>query len=183
MIQYFNVLPEPFADSLYQLGIDILEGRSKEKFNFWTNKTWNPGIVEESAPVICFNLDGDRLNLIQSILEEKNIYDPQTDLPLTEAGGAMIYLWTKGSYIPSHNDGSYSKAITIYLNRDWLFNDGGMFNWYEESQNEWKAVLPSFNMGMLNNTLQLHGTSMVTSRDKTRVTLQVFYRLKEEKVK
>jgi hypothetical protein len=182
MIQYFNILPENFAKSLYQLGADVLEGKCQEKFKFWTNKMWDPDIVEESAPVVCFNLDGDRLNMVQSILEAKGVYNPETDLPLQEAGGAMIYLWTKGSYIPVHSDGTYAKAMTIYLNEDWSFNDGGMFNWYEQSQNEWKAVLPSFNMGMLNDTLQLHGTSMVTSRDKTRITLQVFYRLKKEKV-
>jgi hypothetical protein len=182
MIQYFNILPENFADSLYQLGLDIASQKCNEKFQIHTNWSWDPGIVEESAPVICIKLDGERLQMVQSILEAKGVYDPETDLPLQEAGGAMIYLWTNGSYIPSHSDGVYAKAITIYLNRDWSFNDGGMFNWYEESQNEWKSVLPSFNMGMLNDTLQLHGTSAVTTKNKMRITLQVFYRLKKEKV-
>jgi hypothetical protein len=182
MIQYFNVLPENFADSLYQLGTDVLEGRCEERFKFWTNRMWDLEIVEESAPVICFSLEGNRLDTIQSILEEKGVYNPETDLPLQEAGGAMIYLWTNGSYIPSHSDGIYSKGVTIYLNRDWSFNDGGMFNWYEKSENEWKSVLPSFNMAMLNDKLQLHGTSAVTTRNKVRITLQVFYRSRKIKV-
>jgi hypothetical protein len=179
MIQFFNVLPENFADSLYQLGEDVLKGKCDEKFKFWTNKMWSSDIVEESAPVICFNLEGDRLNMVQSILEEKGIYNPKTDLPLQKNNGASIYIWTNGSYIPSHNDGIYSKGITIYLNRDWSFNDGGMFNWYEKSQNEWKAVLPSFNMAMLNDKLQLHGTSAVTTKNKARITLQIFYESKK----
>ena len=180
MIQYKSFLPKAFAEKLYSLGTNVLYGTTNEKFNILTNKSWDENLVLNSAPVICINLDGDRLNMVQSILEEKGIYNQDKDYSLSETGSAMVYLWTKGSYIPVHNDGSYSKAATIYLNKEWSYNDGGMFNWYNKDEEKWNAVLPSFNLCLLNDKLQLHGTSPVTSENNVRITLQIFIELKKD---
>jgi hypothetical protein len=167
MIKYNNFLPLDFAKELHELAINVISGKSNEKFFFWTNKSWPEYIVKESSEVICINLDENRFNKIKEILSKNNLNIKN----FNDGDFAMIYIWNKNSYIPYHNDGDTRKAITVYLNEDWEFNDGGLFLWQNKSK--WEVVLPEYNVCILNDEDDIHATTPVTS-NKPRITLQVF---------
>lgn len=173
MKEYSNFLPEDLADKLYNIGDDIMRGKYPEKINVWTNYLWDKTIIEDSSVVICIRVPETFLEDIQNSLIEKNIFDPSTDVSLTESRSAMLYVWTKNSYIPVHADGIYSKAVTVYLGRNWKYNDGGLFNWQDKHDENWKTITPTFNKAVVNDLGYLHGTTPVKS-DNFRITLQIF---------
>jgi Rps23 Pro-64 3,4-dihydroxylase Tpa1-like proline 4-hydroxylase len=61
----------------------------------------------------------------------------------------------------------------VYLNETWQYNDGGMFNWLNPENNEWKNIEPTFNKAVVNDSGYSHGITPVKS-SSNRITLQVF---------
>ena len=167
-----SFLPVDLAKQYYNFGLDVVTGKSGLN-HVWTNQTWNRDIVRDSAMVVCIKLPDELLQELQDILQSKMCFDPNTDEPLTSSKSAMIYVWSKNSYIPVHADGVYSKAVTVYLNDSWEYNDGGMFNWFDEKSQEWKNITPTFNKAVVNDSGYLHGITPVKSSGN-RITLQVF---------
>lgn len=167
-----NFLPEDLAKQYYNFGLDVVTGKSESNY-VWTNQAWNKNIVKDSSIVICIKLPDKFLQELQDILQLKSHFDPTIDEPLTSSKSAMVYVWSKNSYIPVHADGTYSKAITVYLNNSWEYNDGGMFNWFDEKSQEWKNITPTFNKAVINDSGYLHGITPVKS-SSNRITLQIF---------
>ena len=167
-----SFLPVNLAREYFAYGRDVVTGKSGSNY-VWTNQAWDKRIVNDSSIVICIRLPDHFLKDLQSILEEKNIFDKNRDLPLSVSQSAMIYVWSKNSYIPVHNDGAYNRAVTVYLNESWEYNDGGMFNWFDPSVQEWKNIEPTFNRAVINDSGYLHGITPVKS-STNRITLQVF---------
>jgi Rps23 Pro-64 3,4-dihydroxylase Tpa1-like proline 4-hydroxylase len=177
MKQYKSVLTEDFATFLYNFADDTVRSKRKDPVSFYLNKAWDDYIVHDSAPVICIRIPQELVDQFNVQMEQQGIINLQED-NLPSYGQVMLYVWTKNSYIAEHSD-SHGKAITIYLNKEWKYNDGGMFNWFDEESQEWKSVLPSFNLAIVNNSKTLHGTSPVKADDKFRITLQCFVTKKE----
>lgn len=172
MKEFKDFLPEDLAKRYYNFGLGVVSGKSG--FNHvWTNQAWHESIVRDSAVVVCIKLPDEFLEELQSILEEKMIFDKNRDLPLMSSKSAMVYVWSKNSYIPSHSDANYSRAVTVYLNESWEYNDGGMFNWFDPESKEWKNIEPRFNRAVVNDSGYLHGITPVKSSNN-RITLQVF---------
>lgn len=172
MKEIINFLPENLAKQYYNFGLDVVAGKSGLN-NVWTNQAWNKDIVKDSSVVICIKLPDEFLQELQDILESQKCFDSNVDEPLILSKSAMIYVWSKNSYIPVHADAVYSKAITVYLNSSWEYNDGGMFNWFDEKLQEWKNITPTFNKAVVNDLGYLHGITPVKS-STNRITLQVF---------
>ena len=172
MKEFRDFLPIDLAKRYYKFGQDVVSGRSGLN-SVWTNQAWDKKIVEDSSVVVCIRLPDELLEELQSILEDKAIFDKNRDMPLTRSRSAMIYVWSKNSYIPVHADAVYSKAITVYLNSSWEYNDGGMFNWFDEKLQEWKNITPTFNKAVVNDLGYLHGITPVKS-STNRITLQIF---------
>jgi hypothetical protein len=172
MKEYKDFLPVEIAKTYYKFGLDVVSGRSGSN-HVWTNQAWHETIVKDSAIVICIKLPDHFLEDLQGILESKQIFDKNRDLPLVESKSAMVYVWSKNSYIPVHSDDIYSRAVTVYLNESWEYNDGGMFNWYDEKSQEWKNIEPRFNVAVVNDSGYSHGITPVKSSNN-RITLQVF---------
>jgi Rps23 Pro-64 3,4-dihydroxylase Tpa1-like proline 4-hydroxylase len=173
MKYYDNFLPENLAEELYNLGNNVMFGKHNEKVHFWTNYRWDQSIIKDSAAVICIQLPEHFLSIIDDILIKKQLLNEELDVTLTKGSSASINVWTKNSYIPTHKDGTHRKAITIYLTKDWNYNDGGLFNWKDKNIKEWYTVTPLFNRAVLNDDNHTHGTTPVTS-DRFRITLQIF---------
>lgn len=172
MKEFKDFLPVELAQKYYNFGLDVVSGRSG--FNrVWTNQAWQENIVKDSAVVVCIALPEILLYELQAILEEKGIFDKNMHKPINISKSAMVYVWSKNSYIPMHDDDIYSKAITVYLNENWSYNDGGMFNWYDPNSKEWKNIEPSFNKAVVNDSGYSHGITPVKS-SHSRITLQVF---------
>jgi len=172
MKEFFDFLPIELAKKYYNFGLDVVTGRSQAN-HVWTNQAWQEAIVKDSSVVVCVRVPDDFLEEIQKILESKNLFDPSLDMPLINSKSAMVYIWSKDSYIPMHSDSIYSKAVTVYLNEFWEYNDGGMFNWFDSEDNQWKNIEPTFNKAVVNNSGYLHGITPVKSSNN-RITLQVF---------
>jgi hypothetical protein len=172
MKEFFDFLPIELAKKYYNFGLDVVSGRSSTS-HVWTNQAWNKDIVEDSSVVVCIRLPDEMLNELQLILENKLIFDKSRDMPITSSKSAMVYVWSKNSYIPAHSDGIYNRAVTVYLNENWEYNDGGMFNWFDPSSQEWKNIEPRFNRAVVNDSGYLHGITPVKSSNN-RITLQVF---------
>lgn len=172
MKAFENFLPIELAKTYYSFGLDVISGKSGSNY-VWTNQAWDQGIVKDSSVVVCIKLPDEFLNELQLILEKKLLFNKDTDIPIINSKSAMIYVWSKDSYIPVHSDGIYNKAVTVYLNETWEYNEGGMFNWYDPNIKEWKNIEPTFNKAVVNDSGYLHGITPVKS-SKNRITLQVF---------
>ena len=172
MKKFENFLPVDLAKKYYNFGLDVVSGKSESNY-VWTNQAWDKSIIKDSATVVCVRLPDEFLQEVQDILESNGCFDEKKDIPLTSSRSAMIYVWTKNSYIPVHADKVYSKAVTVYLNSSWEYNDGGMFNWFDEQLQEWQNISPVFNRAVLNDSGYLHGTTPVKSSNN-RITLQIF---------
>lgn len=170
---YKNVLSPEFAKKLYTFATDIVSGKHyQEDLAVWTNFAWDKQIVKDSAPVLCIRIPKTTSKKLEEELQRSGIFDPQTDKPLYEH--ALIYVWFKNSYIPCHEDGHASKAVTIYLNENWDYNEGGLFQWLDSETNEWKIIFPNFNTAVVNNSGLPHGITPVKSDTQFRVTVQTF---------
>ena len=172
MKEFRDFLPIDLAHRYYKFGSDVVSGRSGLN-SVWTNQAWDKGIVEDSSVVVCIRLPDEFLPELQSVLEDRLIFDKNRDMPLTTSRSAMVYVWSRDSYIPVHSDGIYSRAVTVYLNENWEYNDGGMFNWFDPASEEWKNIEPRFNRAVVNDSGYLHGITPVKS-SSNRITLQVF---------
>lgn len=172
MKEFKDFLPVELAKRYYDFGLDVVSGKSGLN-QVWTNQAWQENIVKDSAVVICIKLPEDFLEELQAVLEEKDIFEVGRHLPLVISKSAMVYVWSKDSYIPVHTDATYSKAVTVYLNESWEYNDGGMFNWFDPSTKEWKNIEPRFNRAVVNDSGYSHGITPVKSSNN-RITLQVF---------
>lgn len=162
------------ANEIYDIGFSVAVNKyAGEKLRVWTNTAWQKEIVKDSSLVLCMQMPNIIALKVQKELEAMQEFDPKKHKQLIDTGGSLIYLWGKDSYIASHTDYAYSKAITVYLNKDWSYNDGGLFNWKDENNNKWNMTIPSFNKAIINTSGSEHGTTPVKS-EQLRITAQIF---------
>jgi Rps23 Pro-64 3,4-dihydroxylase Tpa1-like proline 4-hydroxylase len=88
---------------------------------------------------------------------------------------AMAYIWKPHSYIPWHNDGIYSTGVTIYLNRNWNLDWGGLLIWKEKGTEKLQVSPPHFNIAVVNCNGIEHATTMVSPDAPLRQTIQCFW--------
>ena len=88
----------------------------------------------------------------------------------------QYYVWQRGSHISWHYDKDpkiNKMGSTIYLNKQWDKNDGGLYL-YEENK-KIHAEVPEFNKMILKDSTLYHGVSMLTNTAKqVRKTLQIW---------
>jgi len=90
------------------------------------------------------------------------------------------YVWTPNAGISLHDDGKYKFGATIYLNEFWDPNDGGIFL-YQNSLDDWRAHVPTFNTMSVNTSGTYHMVTPVSPYAKQhRYTIQIFGDLKDE---
>ena len=175
MKEYLDVLSDSLADRLYEFGSSIAKGTYyfSEPLKIWTNAAWSEDIVQDSSMVLCIQMPNHFAIEYQNELESKGLFDKTKDKQLVDSKSAMIYVWSKNSYIPTHNDAVYSKAITIYLNKNWSYNDGGLFHWQDSESLVWNSISPTYNKAVVNDSGYLHGITPVKSKE-FRITAQTF---------
>lgn len=177
MKKYSNVLSQELAKTLYDFALSIVQDTQEypqENLLVWTNYAWDEGIVRDSAPVLCIRMPKNLAEKFQVELQDIGIFNPITDKPLYTH--AMLYVWFKNSYIPNHSDSNLSKAVTVYLNQTWDYNEGGLFQWLDQETDEWKTIFPSFNTAVVNTLGLPHSVTPVKSDKQFRITAQTFIR-------
>ena len=87
----------------------------------------------------CFEFFSKPIKIRQLSSNEKNYHSIRKSI--FEAigrfpDGIYYYLWGPGSYIPWHSDEVYSSAFSIYMNENWNYEDGGLFQYYSNNKVE-----------------------------------------------
>ena len=133
-----------------------------------TNLSWDPCIVAHSG-IVHINYVPELINLIKKELTKHIPSLPDHDLM------TMFYTWGKGSYIPFHYDATHLYGATLYLNSEWAPEEGGLFIYLDESDNEYKTIIPEQNMLVVNTNKEAHHVTVVNSFARhSRMTLQMF---------
>lgn len=141
---------------------------TQREATFFTNKTWDYSVVHDSAPV-----------LIHPLPIKHDLYGPLEQEAERHVGirprpqNILFYMWTKGSYIPWHNDPSCNAALTIYLNDKWDRDYGGLYL-YEDGP-DIKAIVPQANLGVIQRNQPSHATTPVIHKASIRFTIQVWF--------
>jgi Rps23 Pro-64 3,4-dihydroxylase Tpa1-like proline 4-hydroxylase len=170
--EYTELIPDELAQRFYDYGFSVAMGNAPEApRGIWTSLKWHDSLVINSGLVLCVRPTEQLEKELEDVLIERGILDLTTDRRITETATA-INVWGRGSFICSHPDGNYSKAVTVYLNKDWNHDKGGFFHWQDDVSGNWNVIAPTFNKAVVNGGGILHGISPVQS--DFRITLQVF---------
>ena len=81
---------------------------------------------------------------------------PKSIIDKTIKTDCQICMWERLASLSSHNDEKYTFATTIYLNKEWAIDNGGLFVWQELGQQTLRAFVPSFNSAVINDKDELH---------------------------
>ena len=169
-----NFFDNDLIDNLSSLAIKSYKS-NKLRTNF---SSWNDGIVQHSSVV-----------LIYDIFHDNEIYKKLCKKFDTEDYNFTFQYWTQGSYIPWHNDGYAAEAGTVYLNKKWNLDWGGLFMWMDDSSKKIYAEKPEYNkLIFLSGNINQHSTTPVirplydNSSQIMRTTLQFFSEEKRGKV-
>lgn len=158
-----NVLKPNTLDSILK---EIDSGKKK---NIWrpASLLWHRDLLATySGECLTRNLSRD---LVEDIMK-----DVQSFLPEHSATHMCMNMWLKGSGITFHNDANYAFGATIYLNKKWNPDDGGIFIW-EVGRRQYRGVCPEFNTMVLNNLGQHHQVTAISPYAKeNRISIQIF---------
>jgi Rps23 Pro-64 3,4-dihydroxylase Tpa1-like proline 4-hydroxylase len=120
---------------------------------------WREEIIHFSKEVRIYNLDE---NSEEYKLIEKDV---------GKCKGILYYYWQPGSYIAWHHDQMHDKAITIYLNDEWNYKDGGLFQYMDK---DIKTIIPKHNRGVIQTGFVEHSTTITTTDAPIRKSIQIF---------
>ena len=90
----------------------------------------------------------------------------------------QYYIWNKMSGISNHDDGAYNFGGTLYLNKTWDANWGGLYVWKdkdEEKEYKLNAICPKQNMLVVNDECEVHSvTTIAPTIPYPRITIQIW---------
>ena len=150
-----------------------------DKNQCWSsNSKWNKNIVKNSGLVTILPISNFSEQLINSFI----LYDKKFEVE-EYFFCFQYYEWHRGSYIPWHNDYCYDFGGTIYLNKEWDVEDGGIFFYAEtDDVSDLKCIYPKYNTLVLNDSKELHHVSLVNYHSKEeRKTIQIWIDKKKNK--
>tara|TARA_R100001460_G_scaffold106934_2_gene155003 strand:- start:54 stop:611 length:558 start_codon:yes stop_codon:yes gene_type:complete len=144
--------------------------------NVWgSNLGWDQNLSLISSNILVHRISDNLLSkeICNAVENKIKINFDSENLIFT----SFLYVWSSSSYITWHNDGSYPYNGTIYLNKEWDSNDGGIFLYKDES-NEVKGIEPTYNSLIVNSGTEEkpHSdhcvTCIVPGTVKKRITIQ-----------
>lgn len=137
------------------------------EISFRTNLFWEPGIVKDSNLVLIHVLSHD--NHLHTKISDTIKQRCQIDT----LKSIMFYYWTQGSHIPWHNDGKHNGGITIYLNKSWDEDWGGIFLYKDgDSIN---GLYPKQNRCIMQCGGIPHSVAPTSKNSDVRLTIQIFF--------
>tara|TARA_B100000809_G_C14937047_1_gene459015 strand:+ start:112 stop:609 length:498 start_codon:yes stop_codon:yes gene_type:complete len=156
-----------FLDASVIESISKYVGENMNKPMWNTNVSWQKGIVKGGGQVAT-----TRLEQFDDIMKEQYVKSDEKFKDMSVE--CRFYIWNRGSHIPWHNDKKYKFGSTIYLNKGWHRDDGGLFLWEDENQ-QIHAEVPEFNKMVLNDDGTSHAVSMISNQSpQLRTTLQIW---------
>ena len=161
-----NFLDETFINNFIQ---NIIKESQEYKPIWKSNINWGENIVKGSSLVLAYEIKKEELNYIKSKFIE--LGDKFKDKEIV----GHFYIWTRGSNIPMHNDSNYEYGCTIYLNKHWEVDWGGLYIWQEGDK--FNIEKPEFNKLIINKGNTKHGTTLLNYNiPEERLTLQIFFK-------
>ena len=161
-----NFLEESF---IYNLVTNIIKESQQYKTSWKSNINWGENIVKGSSLVLAYEIKEQELNYIKSKFIELDSKFKNKEIV------GHFYIWTRGSNIPMHNDSNYEYGCTIYLNKNWDIDWGGLYIWQED--NKLNIEKPEFNKLIINKGNTRHGTTLLNYNiPEERLTLQIFFK-------
>ena len=161
-----NFLDETFINNFIQ---NIIKESQEYKPIWKSNINWGENIVKGSSLVLAYEINKENLNYIKSKFIELNNKFKDKEIV------GHFYIWTKGSHIPMHNDSNYEYGCTIYLNKYWEIDWGGLYIW--KDNNKLNIEKPEFNKLIINKSNTRHGTTLLNYNvPEERLTLQIFFK-------
>jgi hypothetical protein len=168
--EYTDFLSAQMSEDLYTYAMDVIENLVVPR-EVGTNLTWPKPLRDGSGLVLCIRPSQELEKSVEDDLIEKGILDLSVEQSITKTG-IVLNVWGRGSFLPEHTDKSYSKAVTVFLNKEWTLDHGGVFYWKDVQTGNWNMVSPLFNRAVINGEGIPHGVSPVQS--DYRITLQIF---------
>ena len=148
MIKIYKDFFDPDCLKYIEDSIEKSKNTANLRASYPTN-SWQPNIIHESTPVMIYDMyDTDILS--QRLKENIDI---KNDLHF------MIYYWPVGSYIPWHNDAHTTWTATLYCNKVWDMDWGGLFLYKEEDKI--LAEVPEWNKMVIQTDKDRHSTTPV----------------------
>lgn len=145
---------------------------------------WNPKFTKETDRVSCFSNKVEGTELFE--LKEDIFHNPNNPFYKDKRIRNMscaIQKYPKGAVLSAHKDRCIG-SVTIFLNKEWGINDGGIFHWLEDDMDgQGYSVIPKYNSAVymisndpnkrLNVVGPLHWVTEVLS-DTPRCCIQLF---------
>ena len=122
-----------------------------------------------SGKVLITKLDSDIRKLV--------LDDISDQLPYYNDLTANFHVGLAESGISMHNDAGHRFGATIYLNKVWHQDFGGLFLWMEDENNptRLKGYIPEYRSMVLNDEGQDHMVTRVAPKlSEIRLTIQIF---------
>jgi hypothetical protein len=166
MIKVFkNFIPEDLVSE-----INRYTG-SRAKSNVWSisNLTYSQDLVEGSTPIFCMSLHED---IVKKIIK---LYTKQFKEFKNKKFNMDYKIYSPNSYITWHGDNEYLAGSTIYLNKEYYENDGGIFL-YKDEKNDIRGLEPTYRSMVLNyKDKNRHCVTAISPRPRfLRETIQIF---------
>lgn len=163
-----------YQDFLSENTLSLLDEKINSIFNhksqtpiFTSNITnWDIGLVQNSTPILRYIITNEDLELFTILKKEI-----ENKIPYY-VNGIILHICPKFSYIPWHNDGGHSAALSIYINKEWKPNWGGYFMYMNED--EILAIKPKRNLAVLQKGGLWHSVSTINSDADYRISIQCF---------
>ena len=166
MIKVFkNFIPKSLVSEIN------LFTQSHAKNNVWSisNLTYSPDLVEASTPIFCMSLHE---NIVKKITK---LYTKKFKEFKNKTFNMDYKIYSPNSYITWHGDDEYIAGSTIYLNREYYENDGGIFL-YRDEKNDIRGLEPTYRSMVLNyKDKNRHCVTAISPKPRfLRETIQIF---------
>jgi GR25 family glycosyltransferase involved in LPS biosynthesis len=168
MEQTLRIFDNFLDDALYNECYEYSTSRFESpEMSLRTNLSWNQNIRKDSNLVLTHILstDNDLYKKINDIIKTKCQVDSIKNI--------MFYYWTQGSHIPWHNDGCHNGGITIYLNKVWDEDWGGIFLFKDDDTIN--GFYPKQNRSVMQLGGIPHSVAPTTKNSDIRFTIQIFF--------
>jgi Rps23 Pro-64 3,4-dihydroxylase Tpa1-like proline 4-hydroxylase len=169
--KYDNFLSENLLILIDNKIKDIFNSKSDRAIFSSSTSHWSEYLKSNSTPILRYVMNDSELELFNSLKKEIEKKIPYY------VDNVIIHIFPKLSYIPWHDDGNHTAALTIYINEKWDANWGGFFMYnIDDTIN---AIKPERNLAILQKGGLGHCVTTTNIDADFRISIQCF--LKQEK--
>lgn len=171
-----EAITEDLLEEILQNNKDPLENHPHEID--YSRNYWGKDITEgATSDTLVRHLTYHNPELAEKIFSQVSPYLKPIE-NVGEQVAVMMYHWLKGTRINVHKDWEYQEAASIYLNKNWKANWGGLYFWTPEENEDaliWSAVSPQARTMVVNDENQWHSVTPVSEfAEGYRMSIQIF---------